>query len=246
MMDKRTLWSIIYKQLRDDFNASVAQLVRKEVSIVPYEEQSARRQYHEKSYPLRGVSLPAGGVLSVAPSMVEEFEKAFEGMESSVIFNAPHLRKMEGILRKHGHQIEEMHHVFLPEKPIPLIEVDFSTRWFGKEDLEEFRGDKRFPNALTFQPNCPDEIAVAAVVRGEIVGLAGASSDCEDLWQIGVDVLPQHGGRQIAMGLVTLLRQRVEEMEKVPIYGTCTSHIISQKIAVSCGFTPGWVELYAQ
>ena len=38
-------------------------------------------------------------------------------------------------------------------------------------------GDKRFTSALSGDENRPDMLAVAAIIDGEIAGLAGASSD---------------------------------------------------------------------
>lgn len=34
-------------------------------------------------------------------------------------------------------------------------------------------------------------------MAGELIGLAGCSADCETMWQIGIDVLPEYRKRRI-------------------------------------------------
>ena len=37
-----------------------------------------------------------------------------------------------------------------------------------------------------------DVVAVTGYVDGNIAGVAGASNDCDTMWQIGIDVLPEY------------------------------------------------------
>ena len=54
---------------------------------------------------------------------------------------------------------------------------------YEKEELEIFRGDIRFKEALSFIETSPDMLAVTWEEKGEILGMAGASADCKDMWQ---------------------------------------------------------------
>ena len=73
--------------------------------------------------------------------------------------------------------------------------------------------------------------------------MAGASSDSSSMWQIGINVLPEARGRQIATMLVSLLKNEVLSLGKLPYYGTAMSHIISQRVAIKSRFLPAWSEL---
>jgi len=42
-------------------------------------------------------------------------------------------------------------------------------------------------------------------VDGIVAGMAGASDDCEMMWQIGISVLPEYRGRGIAAALTNRL-----------------------------------------
>ena len=107
-------------------------------------------------------------------------------------------------------------------------------------------GDKRFTSALSGDENRPDMLAVAAIIDGEIAGLAGASSDSPTAWQIGLNVLPAYRNRRIGTTLTALLAKEVESRGFLPFYGTGSSHIQSQNVAVGAGFVPAWWELYTK
>lgn len=72
--------------------------------------------------------------------------------------------------------------------------------------------------------------------------MAGCSADTPEMWQIGIDVLPEYRGKGIGKTLVALLRDEVLRRGFIPYYGTSLSNICSWKIALSCGFVPTWIE----
>ena len=57
-----------------------------------------------------------------------------------------------------------------------------------------------------------DVLGIGAYDRDNLVGFAACSADCDDMWQIGVDVLPEY--RDIRQGLMQHLasfRRSLEE-----------------------------------
>lgn len=118
-------------------------------------------------------------------------------------------------------------------------------QWYEGERLARFAGDARFAEALADNPAWPDQLAVAALSEGGILGMAAASRDSARLWQIGVNVDAAALGRGIATALVALLGDALLARGVVPFYGTAASHIISQRVAVAAGFLPAWAELSA-
>ena len=85
----------------------------------------------------------------------------------------------------------------------------------------------------------------AALCR-ELVALAGASADCETMWQIGVDVLPAYRRKGLAEAVTSRLAQTVLERGKVPFYCVAWSNLPSVRNAIACGFVPAWVQLTAK
>jgi predicted GNAT family acetyltransferase len=88
-----------------------------------------------------------------------------------------------------------------------------------------------------------DKIALVAYVDDKIVGIAACTDDCDSMWQIGIDVLPEFRGKNIASFLVNKLSHKIFEKGKIPYYCTAWSNISSRNTAIKAGFTPAWVEI---
>ena len=89
-------------------------------------------------------------------------------------------------------------------------------------------------------------LAVIALDGDTVMGMAGCSADTPELWQIGIDVLPEYRKRGVGRALVTLLRNEALRRGAVPYYGTSLSNLPSWRIALGSGFYPLWVETEAR
>ncbi len=98
-------------------------------------------------------------------------------------------------------------------------------------------------NALSMRRRELDLLAVGAYDGDRLVGLAGCSADCEAMWQIGVDVLPEYRGRGIAGALTSKLALETLRRGKVPFYCCGWANVASARNALSCGFRPAWTQL---
>ncbi len=130
------------------------------------------------------------------------------------------------------------------------------------EQIERFRGDKRYSNALGFSATRPDVLVLAAypvdenaskgseaVAAGESapaladpIALVGVSDDSPIMRQIGIDVLPAWRGAGIASALVRDAARLTLAEGYLPFYGTSPSHILSQRVAMNAGLVPTWWE----
>lgn len=127
-----------------------------------------------------------------------------------------------------------------------LLEAGAMIRIFEGEELEPFRGDERFGEAFLFHELPKDEIGVGAYRDGVLLGMAGATSDSDSMWQIGINVMPEAEGLGIGSMLVAVLKNEILKRGKLPFYGTSMSHIASQRVALGAGFVPMWAELYCK
>ena len=75
---------------------------------------------------------------------------------------------------------------------------------------------------------------------------ARAKQYCEDMYQIGIDVLPEYRRQGIASALTSKLALEVLKLDKVPFYCTAWCNLKSARNAIKCGFAPAWVELTAR
>ena len=127
------------------------------------------------------------------------------------------------------------------------------------EQIERFRGDKRYSNALGFSVTRPDVLVLAAYpveedaadvpAAGESdpaladpIALVGVSDDSPIMRQIGIDVLPAWRGAGIASVLVRDAARLTLAQGYLPFYGTSPSHILSQRVAMNAGLVPTWWE----
>ena len=100
-------------------------------------------------------------------------------------------------------------------------------------------------NALCKYRKHLDVLAIAAFDNGKMIGLAGLSSDGDDMWQIGVDVLTEYRRQGIASALTSRLAIEIIARGKIPFYCCAWSNIRSVRNAIKSGFHPAWVEFTA-
>ena len=92
------------------------------------------------------------------------------------------LKKLESELNKYGREIFDTHIYFLPSEEPTMERPRFAVKWFEKEELEQFRNDKRFNTySLSFSSTQPDVLAVVAynqpVTRSTLEFIRGVNSD---------------------------------------------------------------------
>ena len=129
------------------------------------------------------------------------------------------------------------------------LKVCFMAEYFmpvlHKADFADLYVDT-WSNCFSFNNRECDVLAVGAYDNGKLVGLAGCSADCETMYQIGVDVLPEYRRKGIAAAVTSKLALEILKLGKVPFYCSAWSNIKSVRNAIKSGFRPAWVELTAR
>ena len=138
------------------------------------------------------------------------------------------------------------------EARVTRLRVDL----LSEEQIESFRGDKRYSNALGFSVTRPDVLVLAAYAvdgagdtegagipaNADPVAMVGMSDDSPIMRQIGIDVLPAFRGAGIASALVRDAARLTLAEGYLPFYGTSPSHMLSQRVAMNAGLVPTWWE----
>lgn len=161
-------------------------------------------------------------------------------------FETPNMHVLNDALQERGLRICFMAEYFLPDldalRELPCV---YGMRVLSQEDFAGLYVPE-WGNALCGDRKQLDVIGVGAYRDGKLVGLAGASADCDSMWQIGVDVLPEYRRRGIASALTSRLALEILERGKVPFYCAAWSNVKSVRNAVKSGFRPAWVEMTAK
>ncbi|HEY5465697.1 MAG TPA: GNAT family N-acetyltransferase [Clostridia bacterium] len=246
MPSKRDVLRIAREQLALDYNCSAGDFDREDNTIVANTLRAGRRMYSNDGCFFKAACFGRGAVVFADPSIHEWCHSYLDGVDGVWLFGIPRLNAYEKKLGEFGHELADMHHFYLPDmEKHPVTEIA-PVKWFKKEEILQFKDDKRFAEAFSFSESQPDVLGLAAYEGDTIIGMAGASADSKTLWQIGIDVTPKYRGLGLGTYLVNLMKQEVLRHGVVPFYGTAESHIHSQNIALSAGFFPAWVEAYSK
>lgn len=163
-------------------------------------------------------------------------------------FETPELYRLNELLAPLNARVQYQAEYFLPdvdavmaaERPCPL-----ELRVLGPDDFRELYVPA-WSNALCDKRPQLDVLGVGAFDGETLVGLAGCSADCAQMWQIGIDVLPDYRRQGIAAALTNRIARETFDREMVPFYCAAWSNVRSVRNALASGFKPAWVEVTAR
>ncbi len=244
-MTRERIYSVAYQQLALDMSCSPEDMVSGQNIYSSKKFLDGRRMFDNDSSPLNVMCINNKMIFSGEDGLVSWCREKYDSVTGGWLTSYDNLRMLDEKLAETGHRILNTHCFFLPEGET-RVEHSPYIRWYEKDELERFRDDKRFTEALGFSPLRPDELAVTAEKDGHIFAMAGVSSDSELLWQIGINTSPEARGGGMGKYLVTVLKNEVLRRGKIPYYGCHFSHSISQRIAIGAGFMPVWSEIYTR
>ncbi len=158
-------------------------------------------------------------------------------------FETPHLHVLNDAMQKDGLRICFMAEYFLPDlTALKALNCEYELRILQPADFSGLYTTS-WSNALCEKRKELDVLGIGAYDRDKLIGLAGCSADCETMWQIGIDVLPEYRRQGIACALTSRLALEILERGKVPFYCAAWSNIKSVRNAIKSGFRPAWVEM---
>ena len=161
-------------------------------------------------------------------------------------FETPNLHVLDAMLLPYGQKICFMAEYFLPDVgAVKALPCEFELRVLHQKNFEGLYLPQ-WSNALCAERKQLDVLGVGAYDGGKLVGLAGCSADCEMMYQIGVDVLPEYRRRGIASALTSRLALEILALDKVPFYCAAWCNVKSVRNAIRSGFRPAWVEMTAK
>jgi GNAT superfamily N-acetyltransferase len=196
------------------------------------------------------VSYGAGVVVSVSPEFREIAENYINKYPVEHLFETPHLHVLNGALMAKGQKICFMAEYFLPDVDALRERVVDDADPYERRLLTHTDFDglylPEWSNALCKERAELDVLGVGAYDGDRLIGLAACSADCDSMWQIGIDVLPDYRRQGIASSLTSRLAIEILRRGKVPFYCAAWSNIGSVRNAIKSGFRPAWVEMTAK
>ena len=244
-MTNRQILRIAMEQSAIDSGCRPEDFAAGGVRIVDACAHPRARRYLKLPFLCVSTSSGSGVVASVSPpyrALAEEYLARFDAVHC---FETPNLHWLMQRLALLGANVCFMAEYFLPDAACrPPRTCPFEMRLLAPADFAGLYLPQ-WSNALCAERAALDMLAVGAYDGGQLIGLAGASADCDAMWQIGVDVLPQYRRKGLAEAITSRLSAETAALGKVPFYCAAWSNIPSVRNALACGFYPSWVQLTA-
>lgn len=242
-MTNQEILQIAMRQSAEDIGCRAEDFLSDAPILVPFRLGAHARKYYKEPITCHFVSYRANVVAASVPetaALAEEYIRKFPFYHC---FETPNMDWLSTRLLEKGHKVCFMAEYYLPDiTRIPELSCPVETRLLVPEDFGELYVSE-WSNALCKERRELDVLGVGAYDQGKLVGLAACSADCEDMWQIGIDVLPQARGRGIAPALTSRLAKEILAHGKVPFYCSAWSNIRSARNAFRSGFLPAWAEM---
>ncbi len=246
MMNNQEILKIAMLQSAIDTCADPADFERPDNVIVISKESGKARKYLELPFSCQLVSYGNNVVASVSPEFYEITQRYINAYPVEHLFETPNMHVLNEALMEKGQKICFMAEYFLPDlEALCPLDCSCDLRVLTHEDFKELYLPQ-WSNALCEKRRELDVLGVGAYDGDKLVGLAGCSADCESMWQIGVDVLPEYRRQGIASALTSRLALEILKRDKVPFYCAAWCNVRSVRNAIKSGFRPAWVEMTAK
>lgn len=234
---------IAMEQSAIDANCKVEDFTRGENVMVVSKENERARRYLKLPHVCNLISYGDNIVATISEEYRNIVEDYIAKYDVYRCFETPNMHVLNDAFEKLGYRVCFMAEYFLPD--ISILEAqkcDYEMKVLHSKDFENLYTDE-WSNALCSERKELDVLGVGAYDNGKLIGLAASSADCDTMWQIGVDILPDYRRQGIASALTSRLAIEILERGKVPFYCCAWSNIKSARNAIKSGFRPAWVEM---
>lgn len=243
---KNKYLEILEEQLAVDYDCTVEEVRSLHNVYRTSKRNKGARPVGEKDCMLK-IAVYKEKLLIMADEKIMDWcKETFQDRAGTWLSEPCNLMKFSKKLEEYGHCLADAHHYYIPVQGWKKTEMRFETKWYEEKELDIFREDDRFDEALLFSEETPDMLAVCAMEKDTVLGMAGATKDSEKMWQIGVNVTEEGRGKGIGTYVTSLLKEKLLERDILPFYSTVESHIKSQKVAFQSGFEPVFYEIFSE
>lgn len=245
-MTNDEILKIALAQSAEDLNCKPEDFLKSKNIINISKENPKARKYIPLPLECDFVSYGNNVVAQVSQRMKSDVKKYIDKYGCVHCFEAPNINALNKRLEKFNYKVCFMAEYFLPDTTkLKALDCKYEIRVLYPDDFSAYYNGK-WPNALRKDKRELDVLAVGAFDKDKLVGLAGASADCETMYQIGVDVKENYQRQGIASAITSRLALEILTLGKVPFYCAAWSNIKSVRNAIKSGFRPAWVELTAR
>jgi GNAT superfamily N-acetyltransferase len=245
-MTNQEMLRIAMNQSAEDMECQPEDFLKENQVMVPFRLGEHARKYLKEPITCNLVTYGNNVVAAATGEVADLVSEYISRYEFYHCFETPNMHWLNDRLMERGHKVCFMAEYYLPDmRLLKTLPCDYELRILAQPDFEDLYLPE-WSNALCEARKELDVLGVGAYDSDKLVGLAGCSADCENMWQIGIDVLPDYRRRGIASALTSRLAKEILRRGKVPFYCSAWSNIRSVRNGIKSGFIPAWVEMTAK
>jgi len=245
-MDQKDILRTAVAQSAIDYGCTAEDFFRSEPVAVRSVPHPDARKYLTLPFDCSLCSYGSNVVASANAALMEPVRTYLQKFPVEHCFETPNMHVLDDVLQPYGLKICFMAEYFLPEvELLKELPCTYEMRILEQKDFAALYKPE-WSNALCEKRRHLDVLVVGAYDGEKLIGLAGCSADCEEMWQIGIDVLPEYRRQGIASALTSKLALEILRRGKVPFYCAAWCNIKSVRNAIRSGFRPAWVEMTAK
>lgn len=245
-MTNKDILQISMNQSAIDANCSLDDFKKSENIVVESVENANARKYLDLPLYCNFISYGNNVVASTNSNFADIAKNYIDKFPKEHCFETPNMHVINDELQKRDMRICFMAEYFLPDlNVLAELKCKYELKVLAPDDFCDLYKPE-WSNALCEKRKQLDVLAVGAYSNDTLIGLAGCSADCDTMWQIGVDVLPEYRQQGVASALTSKLAIETLKRGVVPFYCCAWSNIRSARNAIKSGFRPAWVEMTAK
>ena len=242
-MTNESILRIALEQSAIDANCRPEDFLREEPVVTISRAHPAARRYLTLPHVCNLISYGSNVVATVSAPYEQLVRDYITRYPAERCFETPNMHVLNDAFQLLGYRVCFMAEYFLPDvNALQALPCRYETRLLQAEDFRTLY-IPQWSNALCEDRKELDVLGVGAYDRGQLIGLAACSADCDTMWQIGVDVLPGYRRQGVASALTSALAIAILERGKAPFYCCAWSNVKSARNAIRSGFRPAWVEM---
>lgn len=248
-VDRARVRQVVLETVAAEHSCAGADLLDGRVHIVPAGPAAPGERNFEPPRPYFSIAtLGTGGVICASPELMGWVRPLYEGADRDEVVLPWRIAEATRQMERHG---QSMFGPFprwvcseddLREQPVPDgYETELRLADGPHPSSAPPEPDGRRPGERT-----PLRFRVVALRDGKPVGSAPVMEDSATLWQIGIAIAEEHRGRGLGRALTGRAAREILDRGAVPYYGTTAVNVWSMRTAISCGFYPAWVHMFAR
>lgn len=245
-MTNKEIWEIALRQSAIDCNCDPDDFYSQQNIVTISKTHQKARKYIPLPLECDLVSYGNNIVAQVSERTKAAVTEYINKFPAYSCFETPNIHLLNDLLAPYALKVCFMAEYFLPDvNKLQELDCGYELRVLQKADFADLYTEQ-WSHCLTFDDRERDVLCVGAYDSDRLIGLAGCSADCETMYQIGVDVLPDYRRKGVASAVTSRLAIEILKLGKVPFYCAAWSNIRSVRNAIKSGFRPAWVELTAR